>query len=75
MDNERTREQVIADNRLFYDSLLQMYPHLDGRIGSELAADTDAAFKRFTCHDCPHVGKCGYEFDLYNTDGDCLAIK
>jgi hypothetical protein len=29
----------------------------------------------FTCDSCPHARCCKLAFDLYNTDGDCLAEK
>lgn len=29
----------------------------------------------FTCCNCPHVTTCEYVYDLYNLDGDCLALK
>lgn len=29
----------------------------------------------FTCADCPHVKKCEFAFDAYNTDDECLALK
>lgn len=29
----------------------------------------------FTCDDCGANDNCEYAFDLYNTDGDCLAEK
>lgn len=29
----------------------------------------------FTCDECPHARACKLAFDLYNTDGDCLAEK
>lgn len=29
----------------------------------------------YTCDDCQQVDKCEFAFDLYNTDGDCLAEK
>lgn len=29
----------------------------------------------FTCDDCPAKRTCGFVFDLYNTNGDCLAEK
>ena len=29
----------------------------------------------FTCHDCQSTETCEYAFDLYNLNGDCLAIK
>lgn len=28
-----------------------------------------------TCYACPHVDTCQWVWDLYNTDGDCLALK
>jgi hypothetical protein len=28
-----------------------------------------------TCHHCPQKDTCEYAYDLYNTDGDCLAVK
>lgn len=28
-----------------------------------------------TCHDCEHTGTCEFAWDLYNTNGDCLAQK
>lgn len=35
--------------------------------------DADALV--FTCDDCPAKNTCDFAFDLYNTDGDCLAEK
>ena len=32
----------------------------------------DAAY---TCNDCTDNKTCKYAWDLYNTDGDCLASK
>ena len=29
----------------------------------------------FTCDGCGHAPSCALAFDLYNTDGDCLASK
>jgi len=29
----------------------------------------------FTCHECLDKDVCQYSFDLYNTNGDCLAFK
>lgn len=28
-----------------------------------------------TCEDCPHNDNCDFVWDLYNTCGDCLAMK
>lgn len=30
---------------------------------------------KFTCDTCRFVSKCVFAFDLYNTDGACLAEK
>jgi hypothetical protein len=30
---------------------------------------------RFTCDGCSIENECKYSYDLYNTDGDCLAYK
>jgi hypothetical protein len=29
----------------------------------------------FTCDGCDHAPRCQLAYDLYNTDGDCLASK
>lgn len=31
--------------------------------------------KSLTCWNCVDQATCEYAFDLYNTNGDCLAIK
>ncbi len=31
--------------------------------------------KSFTCTNCNQQSYCAFAFDLYNTDGDCLAAK
>ena len=30
---------------------------------------------QFTCDDCTELHHCPYVFDLYNTNGDCIAEK
>lgn len=37
--------------------------------------DRDLQPKDITCVDCPDNDKCEWAWDLYNTDGDCLALK
>lgn len=37
--------------------------------------EDDADRTRFTCHACAHAPRCELVYDLYNTDGDCLADK
>lgn len=31
--------------------------------------------EEMTCTKCSDVGICGYAWDLYNTDGECLVMK
>jgi len=31
--------------------------------------------KEFTCNRCADSGTCEFAWDLYNTNGDCLAMK
>ena len=31
--------------------------------------------EELTCFNCPVNKDCEFAFDLYNTDGDCLALK
>lgn len=48
-----------------------------------LKANVEAGLRRYdhkltdlTCVTCPVIAECRhYRFDLYNTDGDCLAMK
>lgn len=35
----------------------------------------DYPLEALTCYECSHRGTCKYVDDLYNTDGDCLALK
>ncbi len=44
---------------------------------AELRADVSKHFGvgSFTCDDCPSRRTCEWAFDVYNTDGDCLAEK
>lgn len=35
----------------------------------------DAVTVGVTCETCTANAECPYAFDLYNTDGDCLAEK
>jgi len=30
---------------------------------------------KFTCDDCRSRGVCRWAYDMYNVNGDCLAIK
>lgn len=40
-----------------------------------LAFGAGHGVKNFTCDDCPALSICKHAYDLYNTDGDCLAEK
>jgi len=40
-----------------------------------LAGRVGVQFTIFTCDVCPRAARCNLAFDLYNTDGDCLASK
>lgn len=31
--------------------------------------------EEFTCNKCPAADDCAFAWDLYNTNGDCLADK
>lgn len=35
----------------------------------------ESVVSSITCEDCPHNDDCEWAWDLYNTDGDCLAMK
>ena len=32
-------------------------------------------FEKCSCHECGVKETCDYVYDLYNTNGDCLALK
>lgn len=61
--------------------------HLELNALAEMAVLDAAAFdvkygtppvttvKDFTCHDCCDCSICEFVYDMYNTDGDCLASK
>ncbi len=42
-------------------------------IGGRVALADDPG--EFTCRACSENASCDYAFDLYNTNGDCLASK
>lgn len=35
----------------------------------------DKETEHLTCNTCPSEPSCPYRWDLYNTNGDCLAMK
>lgn len=45
------------------------------KAGALLAAAWDMRCRAFTCHGCADVEACEFAWDLYNLDGDCLAVK
>jgi hypothetical protein len=47
-----------------------------GRVDAIAAAERiGIQIVSFTCDDCPSAPSCEFAFDLYNTNGDCLAEK
>jgi hypothetical protein len=48
-----------------------------GKAMKELADNGVAvpAKDEFICNNCPEVDTCEFAWDLYNTDGDCVADK
>ena len=42
---------------------------------TEEARANSLTFGAITCEKCPHDPTCQFAWDLYNTDGDCLASK
>ena len=42
---------------------------------TEEARANSLTFAAITCEACPHNATCTHAWDLYNTDGDCLAEK
>lgn len=38
-------------------------------------ADLICLLKQFTCHTCKQQDTCTWAWDMYNTNGDCLADK
>lgn len=60
-DLVQLRKKAIEENSFYYAQL-----GFDETTAHELVLTCD------TCSDAP---VCEYAFDLYNTDGDCLASK
>jgi hypothetical protein len=63
-DERKVRERRAA--------ALKYYREVPEPHGPILGQTEDVAF---TCDDCGAAATCEYAFDLYNTDGDCLAEK
>lgn len=67
MDIERevplTKEELAAERKRTQDSIRKVYHR---------AIDVPDSF---TCDECGFAPKCTLVFDLYNTNGDCLAEK
>jgi hypothetical protein len=45
------------------------------RIELSLIVKSDCSRREITCETCDINDTCDLAWDLYNTDGDCLAIK
>jgi len=54
---------------------LQALDNLRGQSITRLKEATGEIITEFTCDDCDSRFTCCYVFDIYNTDGDCLAMK
>ena len=74
--------------RLVYKKIMEKYPLYKATVDAEVAELEwkDEPIKMFTCANCPVVHNfqlqedhpatiCRWAFDLYNTNGDCLAMK
>jgi hypothetical protein len=44
-------------------------------IGADVSLGNKEQLTKLTCDDCISSNVCEFAFDLYNTDGDCLALK
>ena len=54
----------------------QELDNLKGRLLIQLkAAGLDNPYPKITCDECNNKNKCNESYDLYNIDGDCLAMK
>lgn len=54
-----TREETAKNDKMFLEELKKR----------------GYKFEDLTCCDCKDKGDCLWSFDLYNTNGDCLANK
>lgn len=41
----------------------------------EFLEENEYNWEEITCDGCPVVDDCVFAYDIYNTDGDCLALK
>ncbi len=63
-----------------HDKMIEM-PNVPKYVGDPLSEKdlkeilADHPLETLTCYECPHRDTCKYVDDLYNIDGDCLAIK
>lgn len=65
------------DGRKVWLRILQTHPHIQTDALRHCVSEKfeGEVLTVFTCCDCPVVKECEYAYDLYNTDGDCLALK
>ncbi len=56
-----------------YDSVVVFKNLTD--VHAKQIAKKKIPIENFTCYGCAMVKECKYAFDLYNTQGDCLAEK
>lgn len=69
---EEQRAAIVEKNRVVYNDMLRNDSTIDY---VEAISEMGIKFADFTCHNCALVGTCQWQFDLYNIDGDCLALK
>ena len=61
-------------HRVFYGTWHECYNYLVCTL-HEVAVSSEAASHEFTCSGCIGKFDCKYAFNVYCTDGDCLAEK
>ena len=75
MDNLEVPKYTLLDRLKVWWHDLTWRPNRDDEYLEELMAKAKAKDPIFTCHGCPEEPRCQWAWDLYNTNGDCLAEK
>jgi hypothetical protein len=66
-------EALVKEQELL--KALGEYNTIDNFYYTTIIRFIDNRMALFTCYDCIDKDKCKYAFDLYNREGDCLAVK
>ncbi len=78
-ENRRLCNFIVGADRILRSKDRRDMAHLDkeGLIAraKDFWVEVGYNLKDCTCNDCRDVEHCRYAFDLYNTNGDCLAEK